>query len=248
MRHSFNRTPILKEVSKAASIIPDIEDETIKTDFFIQDEIELSVGKGGQKPAVDAMIQISNKDDKAVACVPVEMKIDMDTKHYSQIACYMNKLSTAKDVADSVLVGIIIDSRQFRLAFSVYYDENSGSIPLPVVHISPPIEWRSDHSFHSIHPQSMLTLACTFLIGQLKRVPFPKEYSTICGEPSATKIIEMGNILIKKPHVIHKPYREIEVSLKRQLEEQRKKINKLEEEMETIKEAIKRRKIDAVSM
>ena len=42
--------------------------------------------------------------------------------------------------------------------------------------------------------------------------------------------------------------REIEVSLKRQLEEQRKKINKLEEEMETIKEAIKRRKIDAVSM
>ena len=55
--------PLLKEVSKAASIIPDIEEETIKTDFSIQYEIEMHEGRSGQKPAVDAMILVSKKDD-----------------------------------------------------------------------------------------------------------------------------------------------------------------------------------------
>ena len=234
--------PILKEVSNAASIIPDIEHETIKTDFIIEDEVEMHEGRSGQKPTVDAMIQVSNKDDKVVACVPVEMKIDIGIKHYSQIACYMNKLSTVEDIASYVMVGVIIDNKQFRLAFSVYCDKHTESVPLPIVHISPPVEWRSDNSLCSIYPQSMLTLACTFLIGQLKRLPFSEEYPTLRGEPSAEDIIEMGNILIRSPHIIHKPVREVanELSLKRQ-------VDKLTEDMKKVKERIcpdcKKRKI-----
>ena len=188
-------------------------------------------GKSGQKPAVDAVIQVSNKDDKVLACVPVEMKVDMDIKHYSQIACYMNKLSTVEDITNCVMVGVIIDNRQFRLAFSVYQDKDSGLVPLPIEHISPPIEWRSDNSLCSIHPQSMLTLACTFLIGQIKRLPFSEESPTLCDKPSAKEIIEMGNILIRSPHIMRKPMREIELSLKRQ-------VDKLTEDMKKVKERI----------
>ena len=158
--------PILKEVSKAACIIPELKDQSIRTDFLIEDEIEIQEGKPGQKPSVDAVIQFSNKYDEAVTFVPIEMKFDIDTSHYSQIACYMNKVSTAEDIHDFVMVGVIIDKKQFRLAFSVYRDKN---VPLPIVHISPPIEWRSE-SNGIIFEQSMLILACTFLVGQMKRI------------------------------------------------------------------------------
>ena len=251
--------PLLKEVSKAASIIPDIEDETIKTDFSIQYEIEMQGGRSGQKPAVDAMIQVSNKNDKIVACVPVEMKKEIDVKHYSQLACYMNKLSTAEDLAtNSVMVGVIIDNLKFRLAFSVYQDEESGSIPLPIVYISPPIQWRSDTNTllcnSLILPQSMLTLACTFLVGQLKRLHFSDDYqATFPSKPSAKDIIEMGNILMKNPHIMHKTMGGFDFVLKRQLEEHQRKITKLEEQqkktdedLETMREALftKKQKID----
>ena len=158
--------PILREVSKAASIIPDIKDETIKTNFVIEDEIEMQEGNRGQKPSVDAVIQVSNKHDMVLAIVPIEIKLEIDTKHYSQIACYMNKLSTAEDIRDCIMVGIIIDKKQFRLAFSVF---KKDKVPLPIVHISPPIEWRSE-SIGSIVEESMLILTCTFLIGQLERI------------------------------------------------------------------------------
>ena len=45
---------------------------------------------------------------KMLALVPVEMKVDIDTKDYSQIACYINMLISAKEVRDHVMVGIII--------------------------------------------------------------------------------------------------------------------------------------------
>ena len=265
--------PLLKEVSKAASIIPDIEEETIKTDFSIQYEIEMHEGRSGQKPAVDAMILVSKRDDKVVtvACVPVEMKKEMEVKHYSQLACYMNKLSTAEDLAtNSVMVGIIIDNRQFRLAFSVYKleGEKSSSTPLPIVCISPPIQWRSETNNllcnSLIQPQSMLTLACTFLIGQLKRLHFSDDYqATFPGKPSAKDIIEMGDILMKNRHKMHKAIGEFDLVLKKQVEEQRnqleeqqrkiarfeEKLKKIDEDLEIMKEALfsKKQKIDTES-
>ena len=218
--------PILKEVSKAASIIPDIKDETIKTDFLIEDEIEIQEGKRGQKPSVDAVIQVSNKDNKVIAFVPIEIKLDIDTKHYSQIACYMNKLSTAKDIRDCVMVGIIIDKKQFRLAFSVF---KKDKVPLPIVHISPPIEWRSE-SIGSIVDESMLILTCTFLIGQLERIEIDSDSEILKSHPN---VMELGAILLKKPHTLREPKREmLSLPLKRKLEEQQKQIDELKQILE----------------
>ena len=199
------------------------------------------------------------------------MMKEMEVKHYSQLACYMNKLSTAEDLAtNSVMVGIIIDNSQFRLAFSVYQlkDEDSISIPLPIVYISPPIQWRSETNNllcnSLIQPQSMLTLACTFLIGQLKRLHFSDDYQApFPGKPSAKDIIEMGNILMKNPHIMHKAMEEFDLVLKKQVEEQRNKLEeqqrkiirfeeqlkKTDEDLEIVKQALfsKKRKIDTES-
>lgn len=170
LRHKILH-PIMDEVSKATSIIPNIKDETINIHYEIEYEIELKEGQRGQKPAVDAVIQVSNIKDKVIALVPIEMKLDMGIKGYSQISCYMNKLSTAEDIRHHIMVGIIVDKKQFRLAFSVFHEKN---VPLPIVHISPPAAWRSD----TVNEGSMLVLACTFLVGQLERYEYnPNKHS-----------------------------------------------------------------------
>ena len=48
--------PLMRELSKAACIIPNISNEAIKTDFLVQDEVEIVPDQPGQKPAVDALI------------------------------------------------------------------------------------------------------------------------------------------------------------------------------------------------
>ena len=189
--------PLIRELSKAPSIIPNISDEVIKTDFLVQDEVEIVTDQPEQKPTVDAMIQISKIDDTVVACVPIEMKVDMDIKHFSQIACYMNKLSTTVDLTKFVMIGVIIDKKQFRMAFSVYCTDEG--IPLPIVHISPATGWRSDHL---IDQTAILTLACTFLTGQLERKPYlEKNY----GKMSTDNLTQWGKLLLQHRHILGKP-------------------------------------------
>jgi hypothetical protein len=42
--------------------------------LFVQDEVEIVPDQPGQKPAVDALIQISKADDTVIACVPIDTK------------------------------------------------------------------------------------------------------------------------------------------------------------------------------
>ena len=223
--------PLIRELSKAVSIIPNISDETIKTDFFVQDEVEIIGDQPGQKPTVDALIQISDfkTDDgknRVIACIPIEMKVDMDIKHYSQIACYINKLSTVEELANFVMIGIIIDKKQFRLAFSVYCN---GKTPLPIVYISPPTEWRSELSC-TIDQKAMLTLACTFLTGQLERLQYSEKS---CDKISTDELIEWGKLLEKNRHELGKPEKQRVhlLSLQRTLEVQEKSLKKHEEKI-----------------
>ena len=222
--------PILKEVSGATCIIPGTKIETLRSDFLIEDEIELQAGRKGQKPTVDAVIQFSNENGKVRMSIPIEMKIDLDTKHYSQIACYMNKLSTAEDIRGCIMVGILIDKKQFRLAFSVFC---SGTVPLPIVHISPPVQWRSE-SKGIISEESMLTLACTFLIGQLERIEFDPKKHLQDIKVAPESLIGMGELLLQTPHTFLKPKRESIVSLSKKQEEQQKEIEELKERVKEL--------------
>ena len=221
--------PMMRELSKAACIIPNICDEAIKTDYLIQDEIEIVPDQPGQTPAVDALIQISKADGTVIACVPIETKMDMNIKHYTQIACYINKLSTVQELTKFVMTGVIIDQRSFRLALSVYC---KGEIPLPIVHISPPIEWKSE-SFCVVDQSALLTLACTFLTGQLERQEYMEEK---CCEISTDDLQGWGKLLQRIPHVLgptkqalsllslHKKQNDLE----RKVVEQQKEKNDLE--------------------
>ena len=235
--------PILEEVSGAICIIPNVKGETLKADFLIEDEIVLQDEKSGHRPTVDAVIQFSNKDDKVRAFVPIEMKLDLDTKQYSQIACYMNKVSTVEDIRDYIMVGILIDKKQFRLAFSVFC--NKEGVPLPIVHISPPIQWRSEPE-SIISEESMLTLACTFLIGRVERIEYDPEEHLRDATISPEKLIKMGKFLLQSPHTFQKPIHENVVSLSRKVEEQQKALNvqreKIEEQQKEIKELKEKQK------
>ena len=231
--------PLIRELSKAPSIIPSISDEIIKTDFLVQDEVEIIADQSGQKPAVDAMVQISKADDTVVACVPIEMKVDMDIKDYSQIACYINKLSTAEDLTEFVMIGVIIDQKQFRMAFSVYCTDKG--IPLPIVHISPPTEWRSELS-GMIDQTAMLTLACTILTGQLKREKYTeKSY----GETSTDNLTNWGKLLMRTPHKLGKPEKQSAymLSLERKVKEHEEKLAKQEKKIEELVKALDNKQI-----
>ena len=240
LRHSILH-PILKGVSMAVSIIPGIKHETIKIDYLIEDEIVVDKGKTGpgQKSAVDALIQVSDKENMVIALIPIEMKLEIDTAHYCQIACYMNKLSTAEDIRGFIMVGIIIDTQQFRLAFSGFsvVDEFGKQIPLPVVHISPPIPWRSESS-GMIQEEAMLVLACTlFLVGKLKRQPFDlKKHHPY--RVSATTLIDMGKRLLKTPYAASNLKQDRITSIKRMLEEQQKEMEEYKKEIEEHKKEI----------
>ena len=225
--------PILKEVSGAVSIIPNIKGETLKADFLIEDEIELQAARRGQKPTIDAVIQFSNKGGMVRAFVPIEMKTELDTKHYSQITSYMNKLMTAEDIRGCIMVGILIDKKQFRLAFSVF---RSRMVPLPIVHISPPTQWRSE-SKGIILDESMLTLACTFLIEQLKRIEFDPRKHLQNIKLSAQSLIDMGGILLQQPHIFLTPKHESILSLTKKLEKQQKEIEQLKEKIKKLEDS-----------
>jgi hypothetical protein len=225
--------PLMRELSKAACIIPNISDEAIKTDFLVQDEVDIVPDQRGQKPAVDALIQVSKADGTVIACVPIETKVDMNIRHYSQIACYINKLSTVEELTNFVLIGVIIDKRLFRLAFSVYC---KGGTPLPIVHISPPIEWRSENSC-TVDESSLLSLACTFLTGQIPRV---KYMAGTCGGVSVDDLQEWGKLLQKTPHELGKPTNQAmylqslqkkQKDLEEKVAEQGKKIEEQEKEI-----------------
>jgi hypothetical protein len=204
------------------------------------------VSQLGQKPAVDALIQISKVDGTVIACVPIETKVDMNVKDYFQIVCYINKLSTVRELTKSVMIGVIIDKRLFRLAFSVYC---KGEIPLPIVHISPPIEWRSESSC-TVDESSLLSLACTFLTGQIPRVKY-MDPKGLCGGVPVKDLREWGELLQESPHELGKPTKQTmylwslqkkQKDLEEEVAEQRKMMaeqgKKIKEQEEKIGELI----------
>ena len=199
--------------------------------------------KRGQKPAVDAVIQVTNKDGKVVSVIPIEMKTEIKMKHYSQIACYMNRLSTAEEIQGCIMVGILIDKKLFRLAFSVFCNR---AVPLPIVHISPPIAWmpeENDIQSPIVVEHSMLTLACTFLVGKEKRIQYDSKKSYQHAAPE-TSLTEMGKILSDEPHTFPKPIQgnmaDLPIKTSKKVEEQQKAIEDLTKTNSVQQEEIKK--------
>ena len=173
--------PTMKKVVDSISIIPgkctnglnaQRPEGVVSSHLVIQDEIKMG-NSSGQSPAVDAMIQISDGNDCKVL-IPVEVKVEIEEKHLYQVAAYVTKVSTAKELEKKVVIGIIIDKEFFKLVFSPYYffDETKGEpVPLPIVYVSPLIQWKetSPQTLLSIVPAALLVIACTCYF-QLERI------------------------------------------------------------------------------
>ena len=171
----------MKKVVDSISIIPgkctnglnaQRPEGVVSSHLVIQDEIKMG-NSSRQPPAVDAMIQISDGNDCKVL-IPVEVKVEIEEKHLYQVAAYVTKVSTAKELEKKVVIGIIIDKEFFKLVFSPYYffDETKGEpVPLPIVYVSPLIRWKetSPQTLLSIIPAALLVIACTCYF-QLERI------------------------------------------------------------------------------
>jgi hypothetical protein len=149
----------------------------VSSHLVIQDEIRIG-NASGRPPAVDATIQISDGKNYNVL-VPVEVKVDIQQNHQYQIAAYVIKMSTAKELENKVVIGIIMDKENFHLVFSPYFFFNESKaepVPLPIVYISPMIMWKESapQTLLSVAPAALLVIACTCYF-QLDRIKCDEE-------------------------------------------------------------------------
>ena len=196
--------PTLKKVVDSISIIPDPgkgctngsnsqQSEVFSSYLVIQDEIKIG-DACGRPPAVDAMIQINDGEDCKVL-IPVEAKVEIEQKHLFQIAAYVTKVSTAKDLKENVTIGIIIDKEVFYLVFSPYSVKLDESVPLPITYISPSIVWKdASPQLFSIIPAALLVIACTCYF-QLERIERNKQ-------DVDSQILDVARELFKNKHEI----------------------------------------------
>lgn len=187
--------PLMRRISMAVSIIPENSSDAFYLYFLVGDSIKMGRGLGGQ-PAVDAAIQIDDASHRPLSLVPVEMKPEIiPSKHFAQIAAYMNKASTAIELSSSVMTSIIIDVKHINFAFSpIKFDAESGVVPLPVVYISPPITWK-EGMFFAV-PEAILIIACMMIRKSLSRLACTDDVK---------HLIAKGQALLSDCHILYEP-------------------------------------------
>ena len=235
--------PTLKRVVDSISIIPgkqtdglNAQQGAVSSHVIIQDEIKMRHASG-HPPAVDATIQISDGETCKVL-IPVEVKVDIEEKHLYQIAAYVTKVSTAKELEKKVVIGMIIDKENFQLVFSPYfYLDESGDIPvpvpLPIVYVSPPIMWKIPLTQDPIITSALLVIACTCYY---QRDRIKCELKSI-----DLQVLNVARKLFESRHTI-KPIRgDVDIaidSLLKVSEQQQKEIKGLKEELDELKKQL----------
>ena len=120
-----------------------------------------SPSSSGVGPKVDfTMMGFNGKD--AVYIIPVEVKTAMVEKDMAQIARYMSTMGNGPHIKDLSMVGMLIDEKKIRFAFSLF--SSNATIPLPLVLITKEFEWRHESSLSNLlrhgEPKSMSKRPC----------------------------------------------------------------------------------------
>ena len=133
-------SPFLSAIAHSASMIPE-SGKTVEftTRFFVEQPVETSGGIPGRKPEIDYIIRGEDMQGRILYAIPTEAKAQASLDDCKQLASYMCKLMTAKDIARNVLVGLLIDHQDIRLAFSVFAVDD---MPLPLTIVGPAMKWR----------------------------------------------------------------------------------------------------------
>ena len=133
-------SPFLSAIAHSASMIPE-SGKTVEftTHFFVEQPVETSGGIPGRKPEIDYIIRGEDMQGRILYAIPTEAKAQASLDDCKQLASYKCKLMTAKDIAPNVLVGLLIDHQDIRLAFSVFRVDD---MPLPLTIVGPAMKWR----------------------------------------------------------------------------------------------------------
>ena len=128
--------PVLTTIFKYAPLKPNLAScDGFDIHVVPEDKIVLKGGRG-RKPEVDFVISIEHMGI-ILKMIPVEAKISLQINDLKQMAAYCNKIGTCDHFAAEMIVGILIDSKNYQLAFAPYMDGSKKSVPL--VCISPPM-------------------------------------------------------------------------------------------------------------
>ena len=234
--------PTLKKVVNSISIIPgkctngQRPESAVSSHLVIQDEIETGNASGNQ-PAVDATIQISDGKNFNVI-IPVEIKVEIKEHHDYQIAAYVTKMSTAKELENKVVIGILMDKEFFKLVFSPYFffDKSKAEpVPLPIVYVSPLIRWKesSPQTLLSVVPAALLVIACTCYF-RLDRIECDEEEID-------SQISQIAHQLLENRHKIKPIHEDVPVTIEGLLQisqKQQKDIVDLKTEIEDLKKQL----------
>ncbi len=125
-------SPLLRTVAHSASMLPSGEGEFV-TRFFVEHVVEARLGRRGRKPEVDYMIHGEMPSGNILYLIPVEAKSVISLVDAKELAGYMSRVMTCKEVAGKMLIGILFDQTDVRLPFSPLMVD---AVPVPIVTVS----------------------------------------------------------------------------------------------------------------
>ena len=144
--------------------------------------------QGSGKPAsVDYAINLQ-ASNQLLKCIPVEAKCVFSITSIKQLSSYINKLSTCNELGNCAVVGLLMMQYQFRFVFSPYKFASNPEKTVPLVYISPSIEWRSESCINS---KGLLLLSTIHLIN-FERILF--------SPPDSELLMEVAEKLYEVPH------------------------------------------------
>ena len=236
--------PMLRKIVDAILVLPgrrwNSSNNSFSAHFIVREAVNAST-RDTHSAFTDAAIQINDGDHKCRAYIPIEAKVKAKCDDFSQLAAYITKTSTAEEIRDKVMIGILIDKEQLHLAFSpLKYEDKSitpaRTVPLPVVYVSPSIQWKSlesDSVFSTLNPAALLIIACTCFF-DMERIVVPEDHDDL-----SVSLLDIGEkILQNEPHkfsAIQHEYDEIlknQEKQKQELKAQREEIKMLRKKLE----------------
>ena len=90
-------------------------------------------GGVGRTATVDFMVIVRSNLGQVLNIIPGEAKVNMQSdfeKYCKQLTKYLWKVATYEDIRTMMMVGILMDHSQFRIAFCPYVFDDGRNVPL----------------------------------------------------------------------------------------------------------------------
>ena len=161
-------SPVLSTITQRMTLLPQVDCVDFDSHLLPEQTVRLHDG-AGRPASVDYIICLESKE-RVLKCIPIEAKQKFSVYYLKQLSSYMNKLGTCRDFENKVLVGLLLMEDTFHIAFSPFkWQETHKTVP--IVYVSPSIEWRSNMCVSS----GGLLLISTMHLIEMDRVEYPPD-------------------------------------------------------------------------